>query len=138
MGFWRSFARGFAFFQREESCKDRDNRKVCLRWFPQLFHSSVLSYIALSPPLHQTQCGSYLKSTEGKSILGHEFADKFPTPKHNKTYTVSILTAGPNINSSQFLITTDKIPWLEKKHTIFRRTVRRKDPIHQVEQLRVF
>ena len=46
--------------------------------------------------------------------------------------------AGPNTNGSQFFITTEKTPWLDRKHTIFGRAVQGLDVIHQIENTRVY
>ncbi|KAI1436344.1 cyclophilin-type peptidyl-prolyl cis-trans isomerase [Xylaria sp. CBS 124048] len=76
--------------------------------------------------------------TGGESIWGKEFEDEFSTLKHDKPYTVSMANAGPNTNGSQFFITTEKTPWLDKKHTIFGRAVQGLDVIHKIENSRTY
>ncbi|KAI9772305.1 MAG: hypothetical protein M1840_001054 [Geoglossum simile] len=85
------------------------------------------------------QCGDPLgDGTGGESIWGKEFEDEFSTLKHDKPYTVSMANAGPNTNGSQFFITTEKTPWLDRKHTIFGRAVQGLDVIHKIENTRVY
>ena len=85
------------------------------------------------------QCGDPLgDGTGGESIWGTEFADEFSALKHDKPYTVSMANAGPNTNGSQFFITTERTPWLDKKHTIFGRAVQGLDVVHKIENTRVF
>ena len=37
----------------------------------------------------------------------------------------------------RFFITTEKTPWLDKKHTIFGRAVQGLDVVHRIENVRV-
>lgn len=77
--------------------------------------------------------------TGGESIWGKEFEDEItPELKHDKRYTVSMANAGPRTNASQFFITTEKVPWLDGKHTIFGRCVRGMDVVHAIENAKVF
>lgn len=85
------------------------------------------------------QCGDPLgDGTGGESIWNAEFADEFSALKHDKPYTVSMANAGPNTNGSQFFITTERTPWLDKKHTIFGRAVQGLDVVHRIENSKVY
>ena len=75
--------------------------------------------------------------TGGESIWGREFEDEFSALKHDKPYTLSMANAGPNSNGSQFFITTERAPWLDKKHTIFGRAVGGLDVVKRIEGARV-
>lgn len=76
--------------------------------------------------------------TGGESIWGGEFEDEFSSLKHDKPYTLSMANAGPNTNGSQFFITTEKTPWLDRKHTIFGRAVQGLDVVHKIENVRAY
>lgn len=75
--------------------------------------------------------------TGGESIWGREFEDEFSALKHDKPYTLSMANAGPNTNGSQYFITTERAPWLDKKHTIFGRAVGGLDVVKKIEGVRV-
>jgi peptidylprolyl isomerase domain and WD repeat-containing protein 1 len=75
--------------------------------------------------------------TGGESIWGREFEDEISDLRHDKPYMLSMANAGPNTNGSQFFITTEKTPWLDKKHTIFGRAYQGFDVIHQIENAKV-
>ena len=51
---------------------------------------------------------------------GYRFADEFhPDVQFDRPYLLAMANSGPNTNGSQFFITVDKTPWLNRKHTIF-------------------
>ena len=51
---------------------------------------------------------------------GYTFADEIhPELAFTKPYLLAMANAGPGTNGSQFFITVDATPWLNRKHTIF-------------------
>ena len=46
-------------------------------------------------------------------------------------------TWGETLTVLRFFITTEKTPWLDKKHTIFGRAVQGLDVVHKIENVRL-
>lgn len=77
--------------------------------------------------------------TGGESIWNNHFEDEFsPDLNHDKAYTVSMANAGPNTNGSQFFITTESMPHLNGKHTVFGRCIRGFEVVHAIENTKVW
>jgi len=89
-------------------------------------------------PKFMIQTGDPLgDGTGGMSIWGKEFEDEFSDDlKHDRPYTVSMANAGPATNGSQFFITTNATPWLDKKHTIFGRVLSGLEVVHTIENVK--
>ncbi|KAF8903137.1 hypothetical protein CPB84DRAFT_1774958 [Gymnopilus junonius] len=89
-------------------------------------------------PKFMIQTGDPLgDGTGGMSVWGREFEDEFSDDlKHDRPYTVSMANAGPNTNGSQFFITTNATPWLDKKHTIFGRVISGLEVVHTIENVK--
>lgn len=70
----------------------------------------------------------------GQSVWGKNFEDEFSESlKFDKKGLLAMANRGPNTNGSQFFITTEKTPWLNKRHTIFGEVVSGYDVIEKIE-----
>ncbi|KAH8104727.1 hypothetical protein BXZ70DRAFT_611890 [Cristinia sonorae] len=122
-----------------------------LRLFPQQAPKAVENFVGHARsgyyegvlfhrviPKFMIQTGDPLgDGTGGTSIWGHEFEDEFSDDlKHDRPYTVSMANAGPGTNGSQFFITTNATPWLDKKHTIFGRVLSGLEVVHAIENVK--
>ncbi|OBZ71584.1 Peptidyl-prolyl cis-trans isomerase cyp15 [Grifola frondosa] len=122
-----------------------------LRLFPQQAPKAVENFVGHARsgyyegvifhrviPKFMIQTGDPLgDGTGGTSIWGREFEDEFSDDlKHDRPYTVSMANAGPNTNGSQFFITTNATPWLDKKHTIFGRVLSGLEVVHAIENVK--
>ncbi|THH28223.1 hypothetical protein EUX98_g5970 [Antrodiella citrinella] len=122
-----------------------------LRLFPQQAPKAVENFVGHARsgyfegvlfhrviPKFMIQTGDPLgDGTGGSSIWGHEFEDEFSDDlKHDRPYTVSMANAGPGTNGSQFFITTNATPWLDKKHTIFGRVLTGLEVVHSIENVK--
>ncbi|KAH9179134.1 hypothetical protein EDB89DRAFT_2111335 [Lactarius sanguifluus] len=89
-------------------------------------------------PKFMIQTGDPLgDGTGGTSIWDRDFEDEFSDDlKHDRPYAVSMANAGPNTNGSQFFITTNATPWLDKKHTIFGRLLSGLETVHAIENVK--
>jgi len=74
----------------------------------------------------------------GESIYGGLFADEIRSElSHDARGVVSMANRGADTNGSQFFITYDKLPYLDKKYTIFGRVINGFDVLDNVEAAQV-
>ncbi|KAF8158121.1 peptidyl-prolyl cis-trans isomerase [Crassisporium funariophilum] len=124
---------------------------IHMRLFPQQAPKAVENFVSHARsgyfegvifhrviPKFMIQTGDPLgDGTGGVSIWGREFEDEFSDDlKHDRPYTVSMANAGPGTNGSQFFITTNATPWLDKKHTIFGRVLSGLEVVHGIENVK--
>ena len=76
--------------------------------------------------------------TGGESLWGKSFEDEFsPSATFDKPGILAMANAGPSTNGSQFFITTQPTPWLNRKHTIFGEVSAGYDVVQKIENVAV-
>lgn len=96
---------------------DLEKNEVATKPFYEnlLFHRVVHSFMI--------QTGS--ASGSGKDGPGYWFEDEFSRKaRHDRVGILSMANFGPDRNGSQFFITLDSAPYLNKKHSVFGRLIR--------------
>lgn len=73
----------------------------------------------------------------GDSIYGGTFDDENLELAHDEPYLLSMANRGPNTNKSQFFITTNEAPHLDRKHVVFGRVVAGLDTVLRIERQEV-
>src|SRR5919202_137756 len=71
----------------------------------------------------------------GRGCPGYTFEDEINEHKVERG-ALAMANAGPNTNGSQFfIVTTDKAPWLDGKHTVFGRVTSGMDVADAISEL---
>lgn len=81
------------------------------------FYDGLVFHAVIKDVLVQTGC----PYSNGEGGPGYLFKDEInpETNKHNRAGLVSMANFAPDSNGSQFFITLNPLPWLDKTNTIF-------------------
>ncbi|XP_075869745.1 putative inactive peptidyl-prolyl cis-trans isomerase-like 6 isoform X2 [Nelusetta ayraudi] len=108
------------------------------RGFPLCYKSSLFHRVVPNGWLQGGDIYPERKGNAGESVYGKTFEDESFAVLHNKRGILGMANKGPHTNGSQFYITLQPTPWMDRTFVAFGQLVEGIDVLRIVEEIATF